>query len=208
MNLRERMSERLIIEEAIYKAIQLAWEEKIFLDSHYTEENFRYLVMYYISKIGLFGQFPNNKDDSKILTFEYQYSSEFKPDIVSLNRSKKTKTLTINKHNPLVIELKINGSLFGKKSSIQRDIKKIKNYIHKEKGEFSFEYGMVLNLGMPKDLKNVETYNIKLEKLLNENKFKKKTKSSYNLLFGWFNPIINKPEVFWLDQSTPIRLGV
>lgn len=208
MNLRERMSERLIIEEAIYKAIQLAWEEKIFLDSHYTEENFRYLVMYYISKIGLFGQFPNNKDDSKILTFEYQYSSEFKPDIVCLNRSKKTKTLTINKHNPLVIELKINGSLFGKKSSIQRDIKKIKNYIHKEKGEFSFEYGMVLNLGMPKDLKNVETYNIKLEKLLNENKFKKKTKSSYNLLFGWFNPIINKPEVFWLDQSTPIRLGV
>jgi hypothetical protein len=207
MKHRERMNERLIIEEAICKAIQLAWEEKIFLDSHYTEENFRYLVMYYISKLGLFGQFPNNKDDNKILTFEYQYNNEFKPDIVCLNRSKKTKTLTINKHNPLVIELKINGSLKSKNGSIQRDLKKIKTYLHKEKGEFSFEYGMVLNLGLPKNLKGIKTYSDKLEKLLNNNKFNSPTKSSHNLLFGWFNPIINKPEVFWLDQSTPIRLG-
>ncbi|MEY5133811.1 MAG: hypothetical protein RLZZ198_1815 [Bacteroidota bacterium] len=204
---KNRIKERRKIERAIISSIQFAWEEKAFLGSHYTEENFRYLVMYYISEIGMFGQFPNNPNDSKMLTFEYKYSDEFIPDIVCLNRRKNAKKIFVNKHNPLVVELKINASIKGEKSSIQRDLRKIKDYLHKENGNFSFEYGIVLNLGIPKSLKNNETYRKKLEKLLNENKFKIKTNSSYNLLFGWFNPITEKPEAFWLDQDSPIRLG-
>jgi hypothetical protein len=201
------MNERKKIEKALLTAIQLAWEEKAYLDIHYTEENFRYLVMYYIAETGLFGKFPNNPDDNKMLTFEYKYNDDFKPDIVCLNRRKNSKLSTINKHNPLVIELKINGLLKGEKSSIQRDLKKVKEYLHKVNGNYSFEYGIVLNLGLPKTIKNRELYSQKLEKLLNANKFKTNTKSSYNLLFGWFNPLNNKPEVFWLDQEMPIRLG-
>ena len=76
----------------------------------------------------------------------------------------------VNKQNPLAVELKINASLRG--------------------GEKFYS---------KRSEKNNETYRKKLEKFLNENKFKIKTNSSYNSLFGWFSPITEKPEAFWLD---------
>jgi hypothetical protein len=224
-----KKQQRTELESAINKAIRIAFKEKENLKEHYAEENFRYIVMSKISEIGDFGKFPNINKSDKILCFEKSYGKDFKPDIVSLTPRINGKVKkTINNKNLLAIELKINGKLKGGKSkkvigkgqtesimeikkitsSIERDLLKVREYLYKS-GDFSFEYGVVLNIGLPTEQTNKNNYILELQHLLNfhSKHINKASNTSKNLLFGWYNPIINKPEIFWLDQKVPILIG-
>ena len=33
-------------------------------------------------------------------------------------------------------------------------------------------------------------------------------KTFKNLLFGWYNPILNEPEIFWLNQKDKINISM
>ncbi len=194
------------LEKAIYKAIKVSAKEQNHYKEYFTEENFRYIVMNEISKIGDFGSFPNNLSEDVFLIFEHNYSVDFKPDIACLRKRKNSKKIILNTKHPLVVELKVRGKINGEKHSIQKDLKKVKEYMHKNKGGSNFEYGIILNVGIPKK-KNIQNYVQEMQKLLNDNKFKKDTYSSLNLLFGWHNPLANVIELIWLDQIYPIRLA-
>ena len=68
------MTERRKLEEAIRKALIQAQNEKNFLKDLYKEENFRYIVMNEISKIGDYGTFPNDSKSLVCLTFQFDYN--------------------------------------------------------------------------------------------------------------------------------------
>lgn len=193
------------IEKAIYKAINVSAKEQNHFKEFFTEENFRYIVMREIAKIGDFGSFPNNLDEDVFLIFEHNYSKDFKPDIACLRKRKNSKSIVLNTKHPLVVELKVRGKINGEDHSIHKDLKKVKEYMHKNKGGSNFEFGIVLNVGIPKK-RNTKNYVKEMQDLLNNNKFKRDTYSSLNLLFGWHNPLADETELIWLDQFEPIRL--
>jgi hypothetical protein len=222
------------LESAIKSALKVANEEMIVLGPHYAEENLRYVVMTAISDVTCFGIFPNKNDDGYNLCFEKHYEKNiFKPDIVSLNLRSNGKNHKVNKINPLVIELKINALITASEnkkkinSKLPKDIQKIKKmgsclstdlykvrqYL-KKVDDTQFNFGVVMNIGIPKPPKRERTdndfakYTYNLEVVLNKHQkeLRKETNSSKNLLFAWFNKLTNKPELFWLDQEQDIKL--
>lgn len=94
------------------------------------------------------------------------------------------------------------------KSSLSTDITKVRKYLIKNSDNLRFEIGAVVIVGTRKDEQN--NFKKKLEAILvmhqNELKDEKALKST-NLLFAWFNPLINKPELIWLNQKDRIKLG-
>jgi hypothetical protein len=221
--------------KAIETALIFANKEKNVLKQHYTEENFRYVVMNKISEVKCFGTFPNENRKDNLLCFEKKYEKNtFYPDIVSIKYRSNGVNERINKINPLVIELKINAptTIADKKtksnSNIPKDIQKIKKmnscistdlykvrqYL-KKVDDIQFELGVVMNIGIPKEKKKEPTkdqllkYILELECILklHQKEFSKETKSSNKLLFAWFNPLSNKPELFWLNQEKDIVLA-
>ena len=223
------------LKKAINAALIEACNEMKVLKKHYTEENFRYVVMRQISKVLCFGVFPNINKDDYLLCFEKTYEKNtFKPDIVSVKYRANGKKEQINKVNPLVIEMKINASITAsdkktktnnkysreiqkiKKmgSCISTDLYKVRQYL-KKVDDIQFTNGVVLNIGIPKQKKQVATkddflwYINDLEQILrmHQKEFKNEINSSKNLLFAWFNPIRNKPELIWLNQENIIELA-
>jgi hypothetical protein len=223
------------LESAIKSALKVANEEMIVLGPHYAEENLRYVVMTAISDVTCFGIFPNKNDDGYNLCFEKHYEKNiFKPDIVSLNLRSNGKNHKVNKINPLVIELKINALITASEnkkkinSKLPKDIQKIKKmgsclstdlykvrqYL-KKVDDTQFNFGVVMNIGIPKPPKRERTdddrakYTHDLEVVLkkHQKEFRKEVNSSKNLLFAWFNPLIKKPELIWLNQPNEIKLG-
>ena len=206
------------------------------LGQHYAEENLRYVVMSEISKVKCFGVFPNNSNSKNYLCFEkkYQYigfsdidNRKFIPDIVSLD-SDKINAEEDPIHN-LVIELKsksvvktikdpkqrqvikkevLKEQIKQMESCIEMDILKTRIYLEKKYDDHIFEFGVVLSIGLPTEKK----YNFadQIEEILREqqSEFKKisENKTFKNLLFGWFNPLINEPELIWLNQKEKISL--
>jgi hypothetical protein len=222
------------LEKALISALKIANEEINVLGPHYAEENLRYAVMTAISNVRCFGVFPNKNQDGYNLCFEKKYEKNtFKPDIVSLNLRANGKKHKVNKSNPLVIELKINASLTAtdskKKinSKLSKDIQKIKRmgsclstdiykvrqYL-KKVDTIQFDFGVVMTIGIPKPTKREQsdddlakyTYDLEVVLRKHQKEFRKEKNSSKNLLFAWFNPLINKPELFWLDQEKEIKL--
>ena len=54
----------------------------------------------------------------------------------------------------------------------------------------------------------MENYIWELKKVLQKHRTKLKSRSwGQNLLFAWFNPLIEEPELFWLNQKEKIVLG-
>lgn len=223
------------LQGAIKSALKVANEEMIVLGPHYAEENLRYVVMTAISDVKCFGVFPNKNDDGFNLCFEKHYEKNiFKPDIVSLNLRANGKNRKVNKINPLVIELKINALITAtdnkkkinsklpkdiqkiKKmgSCLSTDIYKVRQYL-KKVDNTQFNFGVVMNIGIPKPPKRERekndfiNYTFDLEAVLNKHQkeFRKESNTSRNLLFAWFNPLTNKPELIWLNQDDPIKLG-
>jgi hypothetical protein len=223
------------LQSAIKSALKVANEEMIVLGPHYAEENLRYVVMTAISDVKCFGIFPNKNDDGYNLCFEKHYEKNiFKPDIVSLNLRSNGKNHKVNKINPLVIELKINALITAtdnkkkinsklpkdiqkiKKmgSCLSTDIYKVRQYL-KKVDDTQFNFGVVMNIGIPKPQKRERTdddflrYTNDLDVVLkkHQKEFEKEINSSKNLLFAWYNPLIKKPELIWLDQEEPIKLG-
>jgi hypothetical protein len=219
------------LKKALTLALNLAHEEMRVLGPHYAEENLRYVVMTAISNVTCFGDFPNKNQDGYNLCFEKNYEGNtFKPDIVSLNLRANGKNQKVNKSNALVIELKKDAKITPKKtvsaskdlykridklgSCLESDILKTRIYLKKE-GEFQFEFGVVMNIGIPKPQKRDRTdddrakYTHDLEVVLkkHQKEFRKEMNSSKNLLFAWFNPLIKKPELIWLNQPNEIKLG-
>ena len=227
------------LEKAIKDSLIIANNELCILKDYYMEENLRYVVMTEISKAKCFGVFPNTNINGNLLCFEQSYpkpkkgqKSEFKPDIVSIKlRKNRGNTYSINKVNPLVIELKQNPSI-GKrkptpmpnifepnpqkeqieikdmKSTLSRDIAKVRKYIIKNSDSLRFEIGAVVIVGTGDN--NVNNFKNDLEiELVEQQKELKELKElmSLNLLFAWYNPLINKPELIWLNQKEKIVLG-
>ena len=225
------------LEIAIRKALIIAHSEKNLLDKKFAEENFRYIVITEISKVKCFGSFPNNQEANNHLCFEQQYHyhgfqesddhCKFIPDIVSLAPG--YKEAKENFTNPLVIELKSNGKITAKNSKSQNsvdsdlrnriktlgscidsDLLKTRIYLEKIYDQYTFEFGVVLNIGYPDD--NLDEHIIGLERILQKHQSELKeipNKDSYkSLLFGWFNPYLDKPEIYWLNQKDKIKLAV
>jgi hypothetical protein len=224
------------LEKAIKSALYIAQKEKLILNQDFAEENLRYIVMTEISKVKCFGQFPNIKASTNRICFEkcYKYlgSTEdedrnFYPDIVSLKSTINEAELT-QTHN-LVVELKINSHVSGIKddeqrktlkkkdlkqrigslnSSLEQDILKTRIYLERKYDDYTFEIGVVIILGFQN--KKEEGSLSELEKILVEqqNELRKiSEKHTFkNLLFGWFNPKINEPELFWLNQKEKISI--
>ena len=215
------------LELAIKNALNIGFIEKSLLGEYYAEENLRYSVMTEISKVNHFGVFPNSNDQKHHLCFQRHYehvhldesNSKLIPDIVSLRYLEKGKGYSVN--SPLVIELKKDGNITANKkirtenlhkrikklgSCIEADLLKNRIYLTKRKDTFTFEYGVVINLVS----QNNESYIVKLEEMLirQQREFNqiKSINSNKNLLFAWFNPHINKPELIWLNQKKPISL--
>lgn len=97
---------------------------------------------------------------------------------------------------------------------LSTDIYKVRQYLKRE-NEFHFDYGVVMTIGMPKPANRDRTdddraeYTHQLEVVLNKHQkeFRKESNTSRNLLFAWFNRLTNEPELFWLNQDDPIKLG-
>ena len=224
---------RLVV--AIKSALIEANNEMVVLKQHYTEENLRYVVMNRISHVKCFGHFPNIDKYDYLLCFEKQYEKNtFKPDIVSVKFRSNGKNKKINPTNPLVIELKINAAITAsdkklktnpklskdilkiKKmgSCLSTDLYKVRQYL-KKVDDIQFKNGVVMNVGIPKGkikeptIDDFANFTHDLEVVLNKHQkeFLKETNSSKNLLFAWYNPLINKPELIWLNQKENIVLG-
>lgn len=203
------------LENAITKSLFTANKELCILKQQYKEENLRYVVMTEISKVNCFGVFPNidEKSDRK-LCFQTEYNSgEYKPDIVSLLF---TKLGIVKKLNPLVIELKKRASI----KELDIDLGKAHHYL-KEVGDMKFGIAVIITIGIPEEKKKIskekeriseekkmENYIWELKKILQKHRTKIKSRSwGQNLLFAWFNPLTNKPELIWLNQDDPIKLS-
>jgi len=226
------------LEKAIKKSLKIANSEMMILGQYYAEENLRYVVMSEISNVKCFGVFPNNSNSKNYLCFEkkYQYigfsdsdNRKFKPDIVSLD-SDRIDSEEEPIHN-LVIELKSKSVVKTIKdpkkrqvikkevlkeqiklmdSCIERDILKTRIYLEKKYDDHIFEFGVVLSIGLPSEKKN-ELAN-QLQEILREQQSELKkiseNKTYKNLLFGWYNPILNEPEIFWLNQKDKINISM
>jgi hypothetical protein len=219
------------LEYAIKKALKIAYQEKRVMDSiedsRYTEEHLRYTVLAAISELNRFGTFPNIKESEYHLAFQFHYryhknekeENQFKPDIVSL---KCTKVSKYSWNNPLAIELKVNGDNPDKNHSrikdkrdriiklgscLESDILKTRIYATKVKDSHTFEIGAVINLISHKpNQKDLERLEIMLERQRQEIK-SSQDETHKNILFAWYNTLINKPELFWLNRNQPISLG-
>ncbi len=216
------------LEKAIHFSLVMAFEEKKILGKKYTEENLRYTVMLVISDLDHFGSYPNKHETNFHLCFQHQYTyegqpkkeSKLIPDIVSLRKLEKRNAYSRN--HPLVIELKKDGRIATSKKStikdlgkrinkfgscVESDILKTRIYLSKRKDSDTFETGVVLNLVS----EYTESELIWLEMMLirQQREFLKvdSKESHKNLLFAWYNPIIEKPELIWLNQKEPIKLG-
>jgi hypothetical protein len=85
----------------------------------------------------------------------------------------------------------------------------------KKVDDTQFNFGVVMNIGIPKPPKRERTdddrakYTHDLEVVLkkHQKEFRKEVNSSKNLLFAWFNPLINNPKLIWLNQPNEIKLG-
>ena len=189
------------LEKAIIESLFIANDELCILKQQYKEENLRYVVMTQISEVKCFGVFPNidEKSDRK-LCFQTEYNGgEYKPDIVSLLF---TKLVMVKKMNPLVIELKKRASI----KELEIDLGKAHHYL-KDVGDMKFGIAVIINIGIPEE-KKMENYIWELKKVLQKHRTKLKSRSwGQNLLFAWFNPLIEEPELFWLDREEKIVLG-
>ena len=215
------------LENAIIYALGIAFKEKQVLKAAYTEENLRYTVMLAISYINHFGSYPNEAQADFYLCFQKQFQHQrthkknkqvtLIPDIVSLKRDMKKK----NSENPLVIELKKDGKIAPKirsncrdlalriyklGSCIESDILKTRIYINK-KHDFCFKYGVVINLVSEIEPDNLVYLQTMLQRQQNEYREEYSSKPKKNLLFAWYNTEINEPELIWLNQNEPIKLG-
>ena len=227
--------QKTLLVKAIELALIEANNEMVVLKQHYTEENLRYVVMNRISQVKCFGHFPNINEDDYLLCFQKQYEKNtFKPDIVSMKFRANGKNKIINRINRLVIELKVNAATTASdkkektNSKLSKDILKIKKmgsclstvlymvrqYL-KRVDDIQFKNGVVMSVGIPKGkieeptIDDFARYTYNLEVVLNKHQkeFLKETNSSKNLLFAWYNPLINKPELIWLNQKEKIVLG-
>ena len=192
------MSKEIDLEKAIYQGLLEASEEKEHLTLNFKEENLRYIVMSKISDIKHFGVFPNT--DVKVkpkLCFQTYYQTDcdngkYLPDIASLELNKNGSKKKIN---PLVIELKTNASI----PELRIDLNKANHYL-KKVGNTKFKIAVVMTLGIPED-RNIDNYIYDLQEELNKNRRNIiQRKTGKKLLFAWYNPKINEPELFWLDQ--------
>jgi hypothetical protein len=218
------------LKRAIIKALNLAYKEIKILGVHYKEENLRYLVASEISKVNCFGNFPNLEDEGPHLCFDnyYKYEglkkdSELRPDIVSLVKTPTGTGYSVN--SLLSVELKQKGKISGNSknkgvrhidlkekinklgSCIESDIIKSRIYLTK-KDTFTFDISVVIHLVNKIDAEGI----VELNKMLNrQRKELRETKetTNKNLLFAWFNPspLINDPELIWLNQVKHIKLG-
>jgi hypothetical protein len=232
-----KKQQKIKLEKAIEDALNIAHNEWCVLKDYYMEENLRYVVMTEISKAQCFGDFPNKNINGNLLCFEQSYpkhksghKSFFKPDIVSIKlRKNGASKYSINKVNPLIIELKQNASL-GKiksppkpdlfepnpkkqkigpteikemSSSLSTDIFKVRQYLE-EIDNIRFEFGVVIIVGTEKEFNFSYLQEILV---LHQNELKDDAGLNKNLLFAWFNPRMNKPELIWLNQKEKIKLG-
>ncbi len=215
------------LKSAITKALKLAYKEIKILGDKYKEENLRYVVASKISEVKCFGNFPNLDDKGPHLCFQtyYKYeglkeNSELRPDIVSLIITPKGTAYSYN--SLLAVELKQNGKISGSSankgvnhadlkdqinklgSCIESDIIKSRIYLAK-KDLFTFDISAVIHLVADIDYDGIG----ELNKMLNRQRIEllKSRESSKNLLFAWFNPLMKKPELIWLNQTNEIKLG-
>jgi hypothetical protein len=215
------------LKRAITSALKLAYKEIKILGDNYKEENLRYVVASKISGVNCFGNFPNLEESGPHLCFEkyYKYyglkkNSELRPDIVSLIKTPTGIAYSFN--SLLAVELKQNGSISGSADNkgvnhadlkaqinklgqcIESDIIKSRIYLTK-KDDFTFEISAVIHLVADTDEYAIDELNKMLNRQRKELRETKET-TNKNLLFAWFNPLINKPELIWLNQKEPIKL--
>ncbi len=212
---------------AITRALRLAHKEIKILGDNYKEENLRYVVASEISEVDCFGYFPNSDDKGPHLCFQKHYkykgfekNSALKPDIVSLIKTPTGIAYSVN--SLLAVELKQNGRISGSAdnkgvnhpdlkekidklgSCIESDIIKSRIYLAK-KDTFIFEISVVIHLVADTDEYGIDELNKMLNRQRKELRETKET-TNKNLLFAWYNPLIKKPELIWLNQVKPIKL--
>jgi hypothetical protein len=93
------------------------------------------------------------------------------------------------------------------KSSLSTDITKVRKYLVKNSDNLRFEIGAVVIVGTGKNDQN--NFKKKLEQILvmHQKELKYEISSAKNLLFAWFNPLIEEPELIWLNKKEKIVLG-
>jgi hypothetical protein len=188
------------LQNAIIESLLTANDELCILKQQYKEENLRYVVMNEISNVKCFGVFPNIDENSdRKLCFQTEYNQgEYKPDIVSLLF---TKSGMVRKFNPLVIELKKMASI----KELENDLLKAHHYL-KDVGGMKFGIAVIITIGIEGKKEDNNIYELK--KLLQKHRTKIKSRSwGQNLLFAWYNPKIEEPELIWLNQPNKIKLG-
>lgn len=217
----------LALERAINLSLKMAFEEKKILGDKYTEENFRYTVMLFISELNHFGSYPNKDENTYHLCFQHKYTyegltnkeSRLIPDIVCLKKQKKGNKYCRN--HPFVIELKKDGKISPAKKSqaldlskrinklgscIESDILKTRIYLSKGKDSDTFRTGIVLNIITDCGKSDFLWLEAMLNRQQKELKKVDLNESNKRLLFGWYNPKLKAPELIWLNQKEPIKL--
>ena len=175
-----------------------------------------------------FGNFPNLKESGPHLCFENHYiyrglkkDSQLKPDIVSLIKTPTGIAYSVN--SLLAVELKQNGRITSSADNkgvnhadlkdqinklgpcIESDIIKSRIYLT-NKDLFTFDISVVIHLVDKIDTDGLVQLNRMLNRQRKELVDSKET-TNKNLLFAWFNPLMKKPELIWLNQTNEIKLG-
>ena len=65
--------QKALLEQVVKNALERAINEISICENLFSEEALRYIVMDELSKMQIWGQFPNNKQSEKRLVFEFAY---------------------------------------------------------------------------------------------------------------------------------------
>lgn len=185
--------QKSLLEQVVKNALNRAINEIIICENLFSEEALRYIVMDELSKMQIWGQFPNNKQSEKRLVFEFAYPKfkrkvgTFRPDIASLNIDKNGNVLT---SNSLAIELKVADWA-------TQDIVKCRNYLDPKQGKINFDLAAVIIAPLPKKRALASFRTSERKRIQQQKRFI--NKSDLKILYGWINPEHNKPEIFWIS---------
>lgn len=131
-------AKKQLIAEAIKTAVIEANNEREATKNLYSEEALRYIVAKHISKLKIFGTFPNRASSKTKLVFEMEYhrlktkDSKYRPDIASVTYGKSADIASYN----LAVELKITPDV--------SDIQKCRNYISSKHGRMTFKLAICI----------------------------------------------------------------
>ncbi len=139
MSLNPNISNKKLLQKVVNNSLEVALEEYYNIKNQelFTEEALRYITINQLNRAKAFGQFPNKRNSSIKVCFEFLYkraksskAKNYKPDIAVIHLDNEVDITPL-----IAIELKITGSL--------QDIYKCHHYVS-EMGVHSFQLAVCI----------------------------------------------------------------